>query len=258
MSADGFIVISDKFDAALQRLIATSKKSAVEVMRDQARLLFGLVAKITPPGNEFASGRAAEKQGTAAVAADIYALYGTPGDAYQAILDQGFKDDADAFWALMKNGKEWEAENLFNTATGKHFQAFDDGAKHKSTTIGKRKRRLHRPSLYTFQTGALKDYVEKVGDRVWWLASGWAKPLRSLAVRLPTGVGKHQAPGDLEVKIDGRVIEIKMINQVRFAGGVRGLRRRIKSALNIRAKVLQRRWDYHIGRAARRSGFRTR
>jgi hypothetical protein len=46
-------IASDRFDTAVQRLVATSKKSAEQVLRDQAKLLVVEVAKITPPNKDF-------------------------------------------------------------------------------------------------------------------------------------------------------------------------------------------------------------
>lgn len=259
MASEGFVVVTERFDRALKRLAATSRKSAVEVMTQQAKLLFALVAKITPPGNEFASGRAAEKQGKTAVAADIYAIYGTPSDAYDAIDQTGRKTDADAFWALYKDGQLGDAKEIFEAVTGSEITyGFDGGAAHRAAGIGARKRKNRRRTVFTFSVEGVTSHVKDTQASVWWLASGWARALRALGARLPTGTGKHDAPGSLAVIVNDALIDIKMTNRVKFAGQVPGIKRRIRSAMRIRAEVLQRQWDFHISRAARSAGFRTR
>lgn len=259
MSADGFTCTADRFDHAVRRLAATSRKSAVEVLADEAKRLFALVAKITPPGNEFASGRAAEKQGKSAVAADIYATYGTPSDAYDVIVGNAGKPQADAFWALYQGGAIHEAKEVFDAVSGHTIAlGFDGGAAHASGGRGRRNRRRRAHAAFTFAVESVASFVEDKQGAVWWLASGWARALRALGARLPTGVGKHNAPGKLSVIANDALVEVKMINKVSFAGEVRGIKRRIRSAMRIRTDVLQRRWDGYMGRAARGAGFKTR
>jgi hypothetical protein len=63
---------SASFARAAQRLIATSKKSASDLMRDQARLLVVDVAKITPPNKNYKWNR---KGGEQTIRTDLARLF---------------------------------------------------------------------------------------------------------------------------------------------------------------------------------------
>lgn len=56
------LIDSSNFDHAVQRLIATSKRSGQELLSQQARLLVVDVAKITPPNKDFKWNRAGGEQ----------------------------------------------------------------------------------------------------------------------------------------------------------------------------------------------------
>jgi hypothetical protein len=72
MSATRVTVDSRDFDRAAQRLVATSKKSAREVLTDQARLVVVEAAKITPPNKNFKWNR---KGGETTVRTDLARLF---------------------------------------------------------------------------------------------------------------------------------------------------------------------------------------
>lgn len=246
---------STSFDQGLQRLLATSKKSAAEVMRQQARLLFVEVAKVTPP---FGSGALqktgeAQKNARAKVAADIYGLYGLPNDAFDAIKDRN-PGEAQAFWYLHKKGDTAGASDLLRAATGSILHPFDDGAHHRRNFRKKTK----NFRFYVSDPANLKAYVRLMQDRVWWLASGWSEPLAALGARVPAGVNRHRAPGLLRVEITDQAIEITMRNDVRYAVKIDNLRNRIRYAMDRRADALNRRWEDWMKRLARESGLKVR
>lgn len=262
---DGLKLDTAAFDAAVIRFATTSRKAAAEVLKDQARLLFVEVAKITPPyGGKASSGRKAEEQGRTAVARDIYSLYGTRSDAYDVIA-QSNVPAANAFWSHLGKGNEALASSILRDVTGKGLGKFDGGTLHKRTSGGSR-RRTARSNAKTqnargfvfFVTDAenLAAYVSKRQTHVWWLASGWSDALRSLGAKVPFGTDRHgAAPGRLRVEITDQRIAITMENQVSFGRGVKDIERRIQFALNKRVGALDRRWETYINRAARDAGF---
>lgn len=256
-SPDGLKLNTAAFDAAVIRFAMTSRKTAAEVMKDQARLLFVEVAKITPPyGGGASTGRKAEAQGKTAVARDIYSLYGTRSDAYDAIASSNV-GAANAFWRHLGSNNEPLANEILSDVTGKSLGRFDGGALHKRTAGGKKRRsRARRETVfYVSNAEALAAYVSEQQANVWWLASGWGDALRTLGAKLPYGVDKQDAPGRLKVEINDQRIVITMVNQVSFGREVRDIERRINFALNKRVGALDRRWETYINRTAKDAGF---
>jgi hypothetical protein len=241
------IIHSASYEAALARLASTSRKAAVDVVRQEFGLMLTEVAKYTPPASEDVTGKKAEMQGKAAVAADVYATYGTPSDAYDAVAASN-PARADAFWALHQAGDNGAARQVVREATGRNLSRFDGGAAHKRQRIGIRRRRRTAPLFFVADPEELAAYVAEVQGKVWWLASGWAPALRALGRPLPTGVGKGGAPGTLRVRADGERIEVTAIDAVGWASKVGGIERRIRWAMSRRANTLQRRWDHFIER----------
>lgn len=263
-SPDGLKLNTAAFDAAVIRFAMTSRKTAAEVLKDQARLLFVEVAKITPPyGGGASTGRKAEAQGKTAVARDIYSLYGTRSDAYDAIASSNV-GAANAFWRHLGSNNEPLANEILRDVTGKSLGRFDGGALHKRTAGGKRRRTSKANSrtlsnrghiFYVSNAEDLAAYVSEQQTNVWWLASGWSDALRTLGAKLPYGVDKQDAPGRLKVEINDQRIVITMVNQVSFGREVRDIERRIDFALNKRVGALDRRWETYINRTAKDAGF---
>jgi hypothetical protein len=239
---------SSAHEAALLRLMSTSRRAAVDVARQEFGLMLSEVARYTPPASEGVTGKKAEMQGRAAVAADIYAAYGTPGDAYDAISAASSPQRADAFWVLHRAGDDTAAGRIVREVTSKSFGRFDGGAVHKRQRVGVRNRRRGAPVFFVSDLNELESYVKSKQGRVWWLASGWAPALRALGRPLPTGVGKQGAPGTLKVRIDDARIQITAVDSVSWASKLPGIGSRIRWALQRRTSTLQRRWDHFIQR----------
>lgn len=255
---DGITINSAPFDAALQRLLSTSKKSAVEVLKQQAKLLFVEVAKVTPPaggksGNTL-SGRAAEQAGQLAIVRDLHQVYGMPGRAYSDLQDVS-QGAAGAFWSAHKEGRSEDAGQIVRSHLGKSFVPFDGGKMGKGF---RGKKRGQKAVFYISNPEALQDHISTLQSHVWFLASGWSQALRALGAKLPYGVGKHQGPGLLKVEITEQRLGITMKNDVRYARQIKGLQSQINFALKVRAGKLDRQWEDWMKRLGKQSGFRTR
>ncbi|HCN77345.1 MAG TPA: hypothetical protein DIT13_09160 [Verrucomicrobiales bacterium] len=235
------VIHSEAHSLAFARLVSTSKKAAVDLVRQEFGLLLTEVAKVTPPYSEKMSGKKAEVQGRAAVAADIRALYGTPGDAYDAISAPAAKA---AFWFLHQSGDNAAASQILRAETGTGLSPFDGGTVHGRRRPGNRRRRQRRVVYYVADTDALDVYIAAEQAHVWWLASGWAPALRALGRRLPYGVERHSAPGTMRAVITDQRIELVAVDSVAFASRVRDIERQIQFALKIRTGAMQRSWDH--------------
>jgi len=250
--SEGITVTSSKHEAALERLMSTSKKTAEEVLTQRARIVFKTVAQYTPPSHAGVLGRSAETHAKAKVASDIHGLYGTPNEAYDAVAEKS-PGEARAFWYLLKHGDIGGASGIMRAATGSIIAPFDDGAHHRRNF----RRRGNKFRFFVSDPKNLKAYVQLEQEQVWWLASGWEDALSALGVKgIPYGVGKHAAPGTLRVEITDQRIVITMVNQVGFASRVKDINRRILWAMNQDADTMQRMWDAYMEKLAGQAGMK--
>lgn len=259
-SFSGLTIRSEAFEVALARLATSSKKGAVEVMRDEARRLFVEVGKVTPPaggakGNTL-QGLKAEKAGKAAIVRDFHAVYGTPSRAYDDLKAKSTEDRADAFWASFKNGRLDAAQSIVRADLGKSLSPFDGGKAVKSFRGKKRKKEA---LFYITDTKPFQAAIEEAQSHVWYLASGWADALKALGVKsLPFGMNKQNGPGLLRVIVTDRNIEITMRNEVRYARRIQGLQDQIDFAMRVRVGKLDRAWDNYLKKLAREVGLKAK
>lgn len=253
---DGITIDNSAFDAALVRLISTSKKSALEVMKQQAKLLFVEVAKVTPPagGKQGATlqGKAAEQAGKLAIVRDLHQIYGMPGRAYSDLQNVN-QASAGAFWSAHKEGRTDDAAQIIKRDLGKSFVPFDGG------TLAKKfqgKKRTKEAIFYISNPEALHAYITQLQQHVWYLASGWSHALSALGAKLPYGVGKHSGPGLLKIELNDQRIGITMTNDVSYARQVKNLQSQINFAMKVRTGSLDRQWSDWMKRLARENGFK--
>lgn len=259
MTTEGIVFpVQDQFDHALARLARTSKRTGLEVMKQQARLLFAEVAKVTPPNGGAAGrtlqGREAEKAGKLAIVRDLHMVYGLPGRAMADIRDRGGNDAADAFWSAYKGGRMDAAGKIVKRTLGKSFVPFDGGKAGRNLAHKKRKKEA---LFYITNPASLSFHIQELQQHVWYLAGGWSDALKALGARVPYGVGVHPgAPGQLRIVATEERVEITMINDVSYARQIKGLRDRISFAMKVRVGALDRAWEEWLKRLARDSGFR--
>jgi len=211
------------------------------------------VARITPPFSGAGMSVAeAGKIGKAKVAAEIRSLYGLPSDGY-ALLPPKTRA---GFWKMHKSGDEAGAKQLFRETTGKSLSPFDGGTIHRRMRFKGGKRGV---VYFVDDKEALMAYIKEVQGRVWWLASGWADALQALGAKLPGGVNKHSAaPGHLKVTNTASALTITASNDVKFAGSMRDMKRRIETVLNVyRTQRLDKMWDDYLAKLRRETGFKT-
>ena len=249
---DGITVTSSKHEAALQRLASTSKKAAIDVTRDRAKIVFKTVAQYTPPAHAGTLGKQAEIHAKAEVATDIYSLYGTPNDAYDAVQAKS-PGQAQEFWYLFKHGDIPGASSVVRETTGSILAPFDEGIHHRRNF----RRRGRNFRFFVSDPKNLKAYVQLEQEQVWWLGSGWETALSALGVKnLPYGIAKHHAPGTLRVEVSDTLIDITMVNQVGFASNVKDINRRIQWAMGLDADTMQRMWDHYLVKLAGGAGMK--
>lgn len=243
---DELTITSEPWEQAVVRKLATSKKPMVEMLRSEFGLVMSAVAKFTPPASLGKTGKSAEVQGKAKVAADIRSLYGTPSDAFEALGGRA-NLAAKAFWSDVSHGRTADAAQIVKKNLGKSFAPFDGGILHSRTAGGRKRRRTREVIYYVTDKAALDAYIQEVQGHVWYLASGWEQALKALNRPLTYGIGKIDAPGSFKIIITSTGITLTAIDKVRFASQVSGIENRIRWAMNeFRVPRMQRQWDYYI------------
>lgn len=250
------VLQTEAFSAALTRLAGSSKKAAIDVMKQQAKLLFVEVAKVTPPnggksGNTL-QGKQAEKAGKLAVLRDYRQIYGTPSTAYDDLKKATGQVRADAFWAALKNNRSDSANQILRSDLGKSFSPFDGG---KAARRFRGKQRKKEVLFYVDSADDMESAITAAQSHVWHLAGGWKDALQLLGAKLPYGIAKGGGPGLLRVIANDKEIDIRMINKTGYAREVKGLQSQINFAMKVRTGSLQRQWDDYLRKIAREAGL---
>ena len=270
--SDGILLTSHT--DVFARMASTSKKDLKTLWLEEARRCFGGttgksghpgIAGITPPysAGDGQSATIAKRNADTLIALDIHSLYGTPSNAYDALKNIS-QPKASAFWFLHLHDDKTQAKEIVRSTLGKSFSPFDEGKLHQGNFrfTGLRRRRAKQGRAfsvvyYVDDEAALEAYIKAEQSHVWWLASGWAEPLRALGAKLPAGVKKLPAPGHLKITITDQKFEITAGNDVKFSGQIRDMNRRIDIVLNTyRVERLNRAWVEYLASMARKAGLK--
>lgn len=241
-----------RFNEALARRLATSSRDHLAVLSQQAKSIVQSVIDITPPGSRAVKGpsRKGRQQGQAALAADVRAVYGGPGQLYDEIRSRS-EGAADAFWAKLEAKDVAGANEVAQAAVGHRLVSFDGGERR---TRGARKRRRKAPMIFVDDERELTRYIKQRQARVQFLVAGWESAANRLGISLPGSVTQHNAPGSVVIQVSPQRLRIVATNSVSYASNT-PLLRRIQWALNAQAGKLERQWETYTARLNRRSGL---
>ncbi len=240
-------LIWTEWDTAFARRSATSQRSVLELATEQMRKIMRGALLVTPPGHDGVPGgtREAEAHGQAKVMGDILDLYGTAGDAFNLIKQQGDIGLARSFWWDHKHGNEHEAAETFKLVTGQWYGPWDGGRLHKTHFKHGRtaKRRDGRKIIFVSDARALTDYVREQQDKVMFLTAGWKKAFADLGIPLPQWIARHNAPVDnLIVEVTTERIRIQAGNSVTYAEAT-DLQRRLQFGVDASKESMDRQWE---------------
>jgi hypothetical protein len=203
------------FMAAAERLLATSKRDPIVVLREQARGVIREVIALTPPGRP--GDTKARSRGTAKVKADILKL-------------------------------------VRGTASEARVERSDIATIHAGARRGGRVTRELNPRIVV-PMESLRAYIKQKQERVGRLASGWSTAAAGLGYKPPAWVARNDGPGAIEIKVTDSALVIRATNRVAYASEISMLNRRIQTALNLQRNKMERRLASYLERAARQSGF---
>lgn len=198
---------TEKFLKAFDTYMRDSKRSRTEAMKTQARGILRSVIAVTPPSGwdssagEMTTGGDAKRRGEKAVLNDLAKIM----RSYS-----GKKPDPSSPASIHRSYRQ--------SSTGR-----------VGKDLGKGK--------FKIPTAILRAYKEEKKKMVGFLASGWLPAARKLEkVRFPAWIGRHSAPGSAILSVGPKGISFRASNEVKFAGHMKDMQRRVDYAVNLQIK----------------------
>lgn len=248
-----FNIDTERFDAALARMIASSKRDAVTVMKEQAKGIMRYVQAYTPPASKGATGSAARMQGVNAVRSRMKA-YGTPAQAFAIVKSSKGEDVAKYFWEVFKAGERDKANAVLREVTGKNIAPFDDGKIFTALMIKRKKAR--GINYYISDPKKLKDFSKEAERHVGTLAAGWNPAMVLLGLTPPSWISRHEGNGEADIKIgEGTVQVIAHNHNVYTRAQETHMESMIGYAYIAQANIMEHRWNRYIESLAMKSGL---
>jgi len=208
-----------QFQAMAAKLGNFSKRDGRTLMKEQARGVIRNLMDITPPSNGKTRGVAAKKRGEAAIASDVRNVFigSTPKNSEVSSMS--------------------EMANIMHT-------------KRRGGNI-----RIKRAVKQTRAARSMITNFIKVKQKgVGYLASGWASAARKVGkIRVPSWIGRHDAPGDTNIQSTPTSITASISNLVKWASDVHGVDRRMAYAVRMQTSKMRRRVDHYVQKAIKKA-----
>ena len=219
---------TSEFDRAMRRFGAESKRSSIEILTQQAKLFVRDVVRITPPS----TGKTSSVKGKNRVVGDILRIVQPSRTRRVEVADPATQLSSGA--AI----KTWHQS--------------------RRNRRGRVPRKVSKSDIATAPAGLIKTYIAAQVAKVGILASGWNSAATRLGLQLPPWITRHgTARGQVDVITSGGTVKIRITNAVRYVGDVSGMERRVQSALNNRAKQMDKQVDdFAVKKASRAAGFK--
>lgn len=273
MSDTSFKFDTSKFEQALKRFEAGSKKAAADVLRNQAMLFVRDAVSVTPPNTGEIKG--GKKRGESTIAGDMLGgrdvnvggFHAKSRGFFEVLSKPGIERDEIVSFLTTKDGRVYGVEKkLYRpNVSAKEMIAHRDKYRSKKTgkmsLAGLRTRNVGRHVFIdrmVITPSAAKKMLKELYRRVGYLASGWNAAAERLGTKLPQWIrNKGTSNGGVVEVLTGEKLSITVTNRIKFAGTTKGLRRRIQWALNNRGRQMEKQLeDQAIKKAARKAGFR--
>jgi hypothetical protein len=266
-------VDSSQFQAALDRFIPTSKKSLVEIILQQGRLLCEELGRVTPPNNfKGGDGKAA---GENAITGDQF--------GGRMVYVGGFRAMSRGFF-IVSEGRWKERDEIVSQFTDKKGRVYgvekhlyrpnasvQEMLAHRDRYRSKATGRMSKAGLRTRDVGrhvfidrmvvkkaAATRFLKALHNRVGFMAGGWAtaaKQLGRVSRDFPAWMKRHGSPGSARVEKDDDNVALVLTNSAVYRNAVPDVSRRAKTALNNRIFAMTSQAEKFLSLAARQSGL---
>lgn len=255
-----------RFNEALLRRIASSKKGSFPILVEQAKGLVRQIMDLTPPGSNGRPGLSQQSHnaGKQAIFNDLYGGGGRSKHQRTAGIFTPMKADIVAKAAAMYGSER--AITLFPTKEGivygvEHELFFPHPAQ---DDMREHHKRYYRNGRFTRAGGATRDigrwrfidkfvlpkedftaYIKTQYAKVGYLMSGWRVAARELGINLPKWVANNNAPGVAKINIGSKSMDIVIRNNVAWAS-TRIPDRRIQAAIDRQASKMASQFQYYL------------
>jgi len=199
------------------RFLATSKRDALVVMKQQAKGIIKEVIAITPPGGPNIPSGKARARGAAKVKADIL--------------------------------------KVVRGVTPERAKQHDVASLVESRRVRGRVPSEVVPRILV-PRDKLKAYIKAKQQRVGFLASGWNVAAAKLGLKPQAWVWRNTGPGAMEVIVTDKDIQIRATNAVPYASEMSKLRRRLQQALHMQRNKMERQLRHFLAKTAKKVGFK--
>lgn len=228
----------EKFKEAFAKFQETSKRSVAQNLRQQAKLLVVDIAKRTPPGDIYGGGWR-KGAGETTIKADLAKIMKSSKQPNARTDPQRIHKEH-----MGRRGRVRTDLRSSGTALTRDGKEIKIGS-------GDRDRRF-RVEATTFRI-----YLERVKQRVGYMAAGWTSAARFLGGSLPGWISRHSAPGAGTVVVRGTDIEVNLTNAAVYPESRGIVDRRAVGALKKRYWQMVKQADNYMKIAAEQSGFTT-
>jgi len=221
--ADELTVDSSHYEESVSRILATSKRDGIVVLREQARGIVRHLQIYTPPGHQGVTGQAAKKHGEGLVEGDIRKL----------VFGVNRK-----FAGLRTNIAFIHKEN-------------------RNPRTGRVKRRVR--GKIPVPAPELKKYIASKKKMVGFLASGWNMAAAKLGFKPPQWMWRHNGDGDMREVTTSDSLLIEATNRVGFSGrAIKQVDRLMRFAYSAQKAANDRRWKEFVESRAKKAGLKVK
>jgi hypothetical protein len=263
-------VDATKFQAALERFAATSKKSFAEIVMQQGRLLCEDLARITPPNNY--KGGDGKLAGENAITGDLF--------GGRTVDVGGFRAKSLGFF-IVSDGKWKKRDEIVSAFTNKNGQVYGveqrlyrPGASvqemraHRDLYRSKATGRMSKAGLRTRNVGrhvfidrmvvsqaAANRFLKQLHKRVGYMAGGWAtaaQQIGRISRGFPAWIKRHGSPGEARLDQAGENISLSLTNRAVYRNTLADVTRRSRTAVAGRVYAMTAQVEKYLDGAVRR------
>jgi len=226
-------VTKDDYSSSLGRILATTKREAPVVLREQGRGIMRWVQLYSAPGHDGVTGHAAKQHGEAKVESDIRKLmFGVKGPGI------GLRAD---IAALHKAARSKSTGNVRRASA----LTRDDRGRITGRSLG---------GKIPVKAAALEKYIGSKKKMVGFLASGWNVAAGKLGITPPQWIWRHSGEGDVRDVTTSDSVKIVATNKVGFASrAINQLQRVLDFAYRAQKGANDRRWKAFIESQAKKA-----
>lgn len=239
--SEGFNLDTTRFAAAMRKLAGVSARDLEVEMRAQAKGVVEEAFKITPP----AAGKSL--QGKSAIAAGERKIDRDLRSIFAPVDLRGERRITHLFG--ISSPRSGRKPPYIVPEKEKHP---DVSAIYAARNARRRGKSLSRGQKAAFYVAAVKveALAANLKKRVGWAAAGFNEAAKELGARIPGYAARHNAPGDVAVRVSSNGIRIVITNAVSYAASIPDIERRLQYAVDRQAAKIERQIPFILRKAA--------